>query len=168
VNGVQWIDHIDGPLLVSIGADKKLIVWSCAESDKLKEHASWSGKVYEGAHADAINYLSCLTVDKEIYITTMCTGGVLKLWKGSNKNDIAFKDQLLFGKHLQEAAALKVLNDKSLVLVIGGYDTHIHVYLVPRAGGPFSYKFSLLGHTNSIRAFDFKDEGSVKYLVSAS
>lgn len=51
---------------------------------------------------------------------------------------------------------------KHLMLVVGGYDSKIHIYLVPtiahqnpESKSIFKYKVSLPGHFNSIRDFDF-------------
>ena len=63
---------------------------------------------------------------------TMCAGGTLKLWQGTNESNIAFRGELLFGKNLQEAIGITSLGDKHLLVVVGGYDVNIHVYLVPR------------------------------------
>ena len=68
------------------------------------------------------------------------------------------------------------LSDKNMMLVIGGYDMKIHVYLIPRmqiqeSRPIFNYKFSLPGHLNSLKDFDFTDEllgNKVRYLASGS
>ena len=62
----------------------------------------------------------------------MCSGGTLKLWQGTTFDNIAFKDQLLFGKNLQEAMGIVEIGDKHIMIVVGGYDVNIHVYLIPR------------------------------------
>lgn len=71
---------------------------------------------------------------------------------------------------------LTTLGEKHLLLAVGGYDVNIHVYLIPRighqaeGGKTFKYKFSLLGHMNAIRDFDFTQEveRNVKYMASCS
>ena len=86
-----------------------------------------------------------------------------------------FKDQLLFGKNLQEAVNMVEIGEKHLLVVVGGYDLNIHCYIVPRipyqdGQKTFKYKFSLLGHFNSLRDFDFTplmDQG-VRYMASSS
>lgn len=71
-------------------------------------------------------------------------GGKLKLWQGST---LEYRDELLFGKNLQETMALVPYSGKHLLLVVGGYDSLLHVYLVPKEGPKsFKYKFSLPGH----------------------
>lgn len=61
-------------------------------------------------------------------------------------------------------------------MVVGGYDLNIHCYLVPRLPyqseitKTFKYKFSLLGHFNSLRDFDFTPmlDKEVRYMASSS
>lgn len=62
----------------------------------------------------------------------MCSTGTLKLWQGSTINNISFRQELLFGKNLQEAIGVTAVGQKHLILLVGGYDSNIHVYLVPR------------------------------------
>ena len=62
------------------------------------------------------------------------------------------------------------------MLAIGGYDINIHIYLIPRIGSQkpdskvFKYKFSLLGHLNALRYFDFTPTlpKNVRYMASCS
>lgn len=68
-----------------------------------------------------------------------------------------------FKKKLQDAICLTVLNDNYLLLLTGGYDSLINVYIVMRVKeinhyiqqkiefSPCSYKISLHGHLNDIR-----------------
>jgi hypothetical protein len=110
-----------------------------------------------------------------MYIATMCAGGTLKLFQGVNEDTIEFKSELLFGKNLQEAIGLTQLGEKNLLLTVGGYDSNIHTYLIPRIPfqtdkNIFKYKFSLLGHFNSIKAFAFTpllDDG-IRYMATCS
>jgi WD40 repeat protein len=68
------------------------------------------------------------------------------------------------------------IGDKHLMAVIGGYDMNIHVYLIPRIqfqsadSKIFKYKFSLLGHINAIRGFDFTGivDKNIIYMASCS
>ena len=68
------------------------------------------------------------------------------------------------------------LSEKNMMLVIGGYDMKIHVYLIPRlqvldSKSIFNYKFSLPGHLNSLKDFDFTNEllgNKIRYLASSS
>lgn len=175
INAVQWLDQ---STLVSISSDKSIIIWSYLKGTDPKDPLNWSKtKVFEDAHAQAINYLKCFSVaENEHYILTMCSAGTLKLWQGSSKDTIEYKDQLLFGKNLQECMHLVKHGDKHLMMLVGGYDINIHVYLIPRMqcqgdiAKTFKYKFSLLGHMNAIRAFDFTQEleNSVRYIASCS
>ena len=56
---------------------------------------------------------------------------------------------------------LTVVGKKYLMLVVGGYDKNIHVYTCLRQAQPkdlskyFQYKFSLTGHIDSLKSFQF-------------
>lgn len=63
------------------------------------------------------------------------------------------------------------------MLVVGGYDVNIHVYLIPRIQHQaadekkvFKYKFSLTGHQNALRDLTFSQriDKDIVYLASAS
>lgn len=67
------------------------------------------------------------------------------------------------------------IGEKHLLCVVGGYDMNIHVYLIPRIqyqsvdSKIFKYKFSLLGHINAIRGFDFTSLiDNIFYMASCS
>jgi WD40 repeat protein len=175
VNGVSWISNRS---LVSISADKSIIVWSYSESHDPRVPESWvSKKVFQNAHNETITYLRTYNpAENEYYILTTCAAGTMKLWQGSSIESIEYKDQLIFGKNLQEAMGLTLVGEKHLMLTIGGYDKCIHVYLIPRLehqnsiSKTFKYKFSLLGHLNSLRDFDFTEEldNHVRYMASCS
>ena len=130
-NAVQWLNN---ETIVSIGSDQRIVIWAYDAGTDPKEAANWKyQRVYNTAHANAINYLKAYSpTSTEYYILTMCVGGTMKLWQGENVQSIEFKDELLFGKNLQEAMGLVTYGDKHLLLVIGGYDLNIHLYLVPR------------------------------------
>lgn len=73
--------------------------------------------------------------------------------------------------------ALNKVGENHLLLVVGGYDKHVHVYLIPRIKHQnntdnklFKYKFSLLGHLDSIKDLSFSKvmENNVCYLASCS
>ena len=176
VNGLQWLNRYT---LVSISADKSIIVWAYDQGSDPRIPESWTYKrAYENAHVESINYLRCFSPNEsESYIVTMCASGTLKLWQGHTVSEIQFKEQLIFGKNLQEAMGLITHGERHLMLVVGGYDINIHVYLVPRIQyqsecGPkvFKYKFSLLGHKNALRDFDFTGVigKNTRYMASCS
>lgn len=61
------------------------------------------------------------------------------------------KSSLLFGRNLQETFC--IVDVKSYLLVmIGGYDSKIHVYTTKRdSSSEITFRFSMLGHLNSIK-----------------
>lgn len=69
---------------------------------------------------------------------------------------------------------LAPLGEKHLLLLVGGYDLNIHVYLVPRIPScsyittTFKYKFSLQGHVNALRSFAFSEDtgNNIRYMAS--
>jgi len=61
------------------------------------------------------------------------------------------------------------------MVVLGGYDSKIHVYTIPRIHAQkeqveLTYHFSLLGHLNSVKDFSFTSllKDKVRYLASCS
>lgn len=54
------------------------------------------------------------------------------------------------------------------MVLVGGYSSQIHVYILEES--QLKFKFSLLGHFNSIKALAVSSSlsGQVKYLASAS
>lgn len=99
VNGVQWLTPNS---LVSISADKSLIVWSYILGSDPRDYNNWTyKKIYENAHTESISYLKAFSPNEhEHYFFTMCAAGNLKLWQGSTIETIEYKDQLIFGKNL--------------------------------------------------------------------
>ena len=58
----------------------------------------------------------------------MANDGVLKLYGGAQElKEIA---TLLFGRNLQETICLTHLGSEHLMLMIGGYNSQIHVYTI--------------------------------------
>ena len=106
----------------------------------------------------------------------MCKSGVLKLWAGSYDDNqqlsFSLKSELLFGRNLQEVTELKRLGEKDLLLLTGGYDSKIHVYMTDLGAAPsdFKYQFSMPGHFNSIKSLAFSVElnQNAFYLASGS
>ena len=158
----------------------------------------------EKAHAEPINYLTTLNVDRkgeELYFATMCAAGTLKLWEfkkaateiGGNAatkangtvGDFVQTGELLFGKNLQEAFQLTTVGSQHLLLVVGGFDKHVHCYTCLRnqfraassetsLHDLFTYKLSLTGHMDSIKDLCFTshwfamEDKDVQYLASCS
>lgn len=110
-----------------------------------------------------------------LYFTTMCSQGVLKLWaaqvSGEGALECSVKSELLFGRNLQEITELKKLNT-DLLLLTGGYDSKIHVYLTEQgaASSELKYQFSMPGHFNSIKSLAFSPHlaREVCFLASGS
>ena len=63
----------------------------------------------------------------------MCSEGVLKLWVSSFGEDgtinFSVKSELLFGRNLQEVTELQKFGANDMLLLTGGYDSKIHVYM---------------------------------------
>lgn len=117
-----------------------------------------------------------MAAERELYFTTMCSEGILKLWTGVFDADgvVSFqlKSELLFGRNLQEVTELKTLGEGDLLLLTGGYDSKIHIYMTVRgaAASELLYQLSMTGHFNSIKSLHFSPElaQSSSYLVSGS
>eukprot|EP00347_Sterkiella_histriomuscorum_P000283 403376473 len=177
VNSVQWINS---NTLVSISSDKSLIIWGFeGENGRLPENWTFK-KIYQNAHDTDINYLRTYKHEQnnELYVHSMCRDGTLKVWQGTSRDNIQYRDQLIFGKNLQEALGVVEFGEKHLMVVLGGYDAKIHVYLFPtiqhqnsEAKSLFKYKVSLPGHMDALRDYDFTPfyvENQVRYLASSS
>ena len=105
----------------------------------------------------------------------MCSSGVLKLWSAvveANGVKVTQKSELLFGRNLQEVTELKIISDSDLLLLTGGYDSKIHVYMTQRGAeqSELRYQVSMSGHFNSIKALSFSPTlaQGVTFLASGS
>jgi len=65
---------------------------------------------------------------------------------------------------------LSELGKEHIVLLVGGYDSKIHVYTIKLSGDKLIYRFSMLGHFNSIKALSVSPKlaNDVVYLASGS
>lgn len=56
------------------------------------------------------------------------------------------------------------------MLLIGGYNSQLHVYTIGLTEKQFKYRFSLLGHMNSIKAIAISEEiePDVRYIATGS
>lgn len=65
---------------------------------------------------------------------------------------------------------LSELGKDHLLVLVGGYDSKIHVYTIKLSSNKLNYRFSMLGHFNSIKALSVspKLENEVLYLASGS
>lgn len=89
VNGVQWLND---RILVSISADKSIIMWSFENEDPLNP-VNWTLKRhFADAHDSIINYMRTYTVNDELYLLTMCSNGTMKVWQGISFIDIQYRD----------------------------------------------------------------------------
>lgn len=105
----------------------------------------------------------------ELYVISMCAAGQLIVYHGQDMSSLKVTTRLPFGKNLQEAASMSVLNDKSIILACGGYDSAVHIYSLERGKADYlTYMFSLGGHLDSIRDFCFRNEGESLLLASCS
>lgn len=65
---------------------------------------------------------------------------------------------------------LVALGAQHILLFVGGYDSKIHVYSIKFDSNQFIYRFSMLGHFNSIKALAVSSPltNNVAYLASGS
>jgi WD40 repeat protein len=99
----------------------------------------------------------------------MCSGGVMNLYSKAEGQFIK-KSSLLFGRNLQETFCIFEVGSY-LLLMIGGYDSKIHVYTTKRdMGGEITFRFSMLGHLNSIKDLSVSPAigQNTRYLASGS
>jgi len=103
----------------------------------------------QDAHPTTINYMAKCSGsnldDEPPYFATMCSSGALKLWVGNHSEqgqiEFSLKSELLFGRNLQEVVEIKKFGDQDLLLLTGGYDSKIHVYMTAygRAASELKY-----------------------------
>ena len=99
------------------------------------------------AHPATINYLTTYSTVNggDSYFTTMCSSGVLKLWAVSFNEQgtmqVNLKSELLFGRNLQEVTELVAVSDSDLLLLTGGYDAKVHVYMTSRGPEPSELRY---------------------------
>ena len=109
----------------------------------------------------------------EVYVATICQAGVLKFWIHDGKlKEIA---KLLFCRTLLESVAMSLIGNKHLIIAIGGYDKHIHIYAYERgSASKLHYQLSMPGHMDSVKSLVFTSgyeiEGAEEsfYLASGS
>ena len=113
-------------------------MWEKQPDTPANSPSSWKqASKLDDAHPETINYLttykSAVRNDNDLYFTTMCKSGVLKLWVGSRDENkqlkFSVKSEILFGRNLQEVTELKKLGQNDLLLLTGGYDSKVHVYM---------------------------------------
>lgn len=64
--------------------------------------------------------------------------------------------ELQFGTNLQESFKMFPLNDRYIMLLIGGFDKFVHVYTIDSqldSQDAIEYHTSLMGHSDSIRDY---------------
>jgi len=165
-------------VLVSIGGDEKnIVVWERDDAKAATDPEAWSVKqVVKDAHPDTLNYLSTYIIGDELYFTTMCAAGVLKLWsRKASSNEFILKSELLFGRNLQETSAVFSIGEQTLLVLVGGYDSKVHVYTTIRSSDKpteLKFAFSMLGHMNSVKDLAFSaplgPTKEINYLASCS
>lgn len=136
-------------MLVSIGGDEKvIIVWQKDAGSLAKNAESWKAAwKQKDAHPDTINYLTTYKAAKgdDLYFTTMCSSGVLKIWAvyydQQGAMQVNLKSELLFGRNLQEVTELVAVSESDLILLTGGYDAKVHVYMTARGSEPSELRY---------------------------
>jgi len=66
---------------------------------------------------------------------------------------------------------LSTLGNNHLILMVGGYNSQIHVYTIGLNDSQLQFKFSMLGHFNSIKSLAISSqlgESQIRYIASAS
>lgn len=57
------------------------------------------------------------------------------------------------------------------MLMVGGYNSQIHVYTIESCGDKLEFRFSMLGHFNSVKALAISQslgQTNIRYIASAS
>lgn len=173
VNNISLLDTNEGvTALVSVDADKTLIVWKTTDVASMQ----WTKQVHKDAHTAEINIVTSTRFQDTIYITSFCLDGEVKVWKSQDpdlENDITLAGNIYFGKNLQETFKMFPVNDRYIMLLTGGFDKNVHVYTIdtqPEEGDVIEYHTSLTGHSNSIRDYCITNayENDLRYIFSCS
>ena len=188
VNVIKFIDnHKKGGNkiieLLSAGADGKIIHWENLNSDKkyIFDYKSWKkAKEYTSSeiiknkdiseeNIPSINILETLYISSiEKYFTIFSSNGILDLFYFDiDLNEYKLFASLNFTRKLQDTISLCVINENYLMMLTGGYDRKINIYIVMRVNtmnqqlqmnnnnlekiNPVEYCTSLIGHENDIR-----------------
>ena len=116
-------------------------------------------------------YLSVIQNSKNNkFFTTMSNDGMLRLYQSNEDGQYIEKANIAFGRNLQESMCISELGNDHVVLLVGGYDSKIHVYTIKLSSNKFIYRSSMLGHFNSIKALTVSPKltNNVLYLASGS
>lgn len=102
---------------------------------------------------------------------TMANDGALRLYSGEQQ--LSEMATLLFARNLQEALCLTHVGKGHLMLMVGGYNSQIHLYTIQTTGGAakLDYRFSMLGHFNSVKAIAISEQlgtTDIRYVASGS
>lgn len=161
VNAVKWL----GTSVVSAGGEGSLVQWQC--KDDPAGYGNWElFKEYAGVHKSSVEMLAVLPKKEQAYMLSYSIDGTLVYWK-SAPQEFSVVTTLNFGTNLLEAIALHQLDNKSNLIVIGGFASQIHIYLHLLDTDKLSYKCSLQGHQNSIRDFAFAETAEGDLLLAS-
>eukprot|EP00340_Litonotus_pictus_P006056 CAMPEP_0170527956 /NCGR_PEP_ID=MMETSP0209-20121228/13442_1 /TAXON_ID=665100 ORGANISM="Litonotus pictus, Strain P1" /NCGR_SAMPLE_ID=MMETSP0209 /ASSEMBLY_ACC=CAM_ASM_000301 /LENGTH=740 /DNA_ID=CAMNT_0010818857 /DNA_START=166 /DNA_END=2384 /DNA_ORIENTATION=- len=161
-------------MIISVGSDGKLIIWSCNESVNVFNPEKWS-QIYEQTSEgkESINTFDSLYINEdELYVAYFTSSSVASFFHFSltNTEDSKIKIVSTFltstkTKWLIVSLTLAVLNESNLLVLYGGYDSLITVNSLQRLGKDKKERESTLcnhlvlrGHTNSIREISFNDK----------
>ena len=167
--------------LISGGSDGKVIHWENLNSNKnaVFDYKSWKkGKDYlcseliknkniSEENIPSINVLETLYISNiEKYFSIFSSNGILDLFYFDlDLNEYKLFGSLDFSKKLQDTISLCIINENYLMMLTGGYDKKINVYIVMRIKTmnqelqnnninsikPIEFCTCLTGHENDIR-----------------
>jgi WD40 repeat protein len=139
--------------LFSVGSDSKVIHW-IGSVDKPFDYNSWnkSGE-YNSSEKGSINCLTTLFIcNTEKYFSIFSSTGKLDVFSYDSQADrYMLIHTIAFNKKLQDAICMTVLNNNYILLLSGGYDSHVNIYTINRQTKEVSFKVLLKGHINDIR-----------------
>jgi WD40 repeat protein len=150
--------------LLSCSADGSVVHWTNRGKEKTPfDYTSWiAEKVYTPEDKNhAINILETLFISStEKYFVIFSANSFISIYYfDEDLKEFFLLDKVKF-KKLQDAMTITPLNESYLLLLSGGYDSLIHVYLVKRIVKKnqlldkkdlIQFKVSLSGHVNDIR-----------------
>ena len=170
VNVPKFFELQPETTLISGAADGSIIIWK--NNGDPFDYTHWRQDSKVQGDECVSNIFIFEISDKEAYVLTLTTSTQVILWKYDGKT-LQQLDSLLFGTTFQEACALELIEDRYLVVFLGGIDKLVHVYsydIKTTEKTSLQYHVSLKGHENAITDYAIAKakENNREYLLIAS
>ena len=127
VNHSQFLTLSKEITLLSSDSDGQLFIWK--NGNDPFNHKDWRREA-KAKTDECISQFSVYEISETaVYIVTVSTSTQVTLWFYDGK-EVQKLDSLLFGTTFQETSVLQLIEDRYLMLFLGGIDRMVHVYSV--------------------------------------